>query len=45
MERDLIFLEDYWRTVFTFVIRAVRLGYPLKEFETSLEEVESNGRV
>jgi hypothetical protein len=31
--------------VFTFVVGAVQLGYPLKEFETYLGEVESNGGV
>jgi hypothetical protein len=45
METDLIFLEDDWMTVFTFVVRAVQLGCPLKEFETYLREVESSGRV
>jgi hypothetical protein len=45
MKTHLIFMQDSWRTVFTFVVRAVQLGYPLTEFEIYLGEVESSGRV
>jgi hypothetical protein len=44
-ETNLVFLEDYWRTMFTYVVWALQLGYPLTEFETYLGEVEPNGRV